>query len=456
MRIAWFTPYSPQSAIGHYSEVINTHLAQEHDVTVFATAGKGLPAPRQSNVRTVALHADQVPALAPKLKDYDICVYNLGNHLYNHLPIYEMAGLHPGIVILHDLVLQDFFRGYCLIHKNEPRLFEQLMRYAHGPEGELYAKERLAGLHDNPQGEALRLQYPLFQPAIRNAEAIIVHSRFAAERITPTTCIPVRMIDFPILGPTTKYANTLPPPKNHNRHPIQILTFGELNSNKAIHLTIAAIGKHADIRQRVHFTIIGSGSKEYQKQLESLIREYQLESCVTLAGYRSDDELATTLFQSDICVNLRNPHLGESSASLLNSLVAGLPTIVWNHGFYAEFPDDVVLKVQSEQDLVAALKKLTQHGDLRRTIGSNARTHALQRFNLNSYCKKFSTLCDTVQAQRPLLHLTNTVTSILQEFGTNSLDHCTDRFASELSLLYGSHNSAAVEPVASETTRRAA
>ena len=61
-----------------------------------------------------------------------------------------------------------------------------------------------------------------------------------------------------------------------------------------------------------------------------------------LPGRLSDDDLWQQLTQADVVVNLRNPHFGESSASLLDALLAEAAIVVWNHGYYAEFPDDVV------------------------------------------------------------------------------------------------------------------
>ena len=68
-----------------------------------------------------------------RLKVCDVVVYNMGNHYYNHKMVYEAAIRHPGIVILHDLVLRDFFRGYHLQQRHDPDGLARHVLYNEGP-----------------------------------------------------------------------------------------------------------------------------------------------------------------------------------------------------------------------------------------------------------------------------------------------------------------------------------
>ena len=43
MRIAWFTPFNPNSAIGHYSETVVQELAKTDDVVIYASDAPGRP-----------------------------------------------------------------------------------------------------------------------------------------------------------------------------------------------------------------------------------------------------------------------------------------------------------------------------------------------------------------------------------------------------------------------------
>ncbi len=109
MRIAWFSPFNPRSAIGDYSAAIVRHLAKADDVTTFA-AEQDDP-PRDFPGTVVRMPAEPDEAFLAELDDFDYLVYNLGDCLAYHQGIYELAQRRPGVVILHDLVMADFFRG---------------------------------------------------------------------------------------------------------------------------------------------------------------------------------------------------------------------------------------------------------------------------------------------------------------------------------------------------------
>ena len=98
----------------------------------------------------------------------------------------------------------------------------------------------------------------------------------------------------------------------------------------------------------VVYTVIGAiESEEYQRTIQEIIRKHDLADSVRLVGPQPDQVLIDALQAADMVVNLRYPYLGESSWSLLEALFAGKPTIVWRHGYYDEFPDDVSTLRQS-------------------------------------------------------------------------------------------------------------
>jgi glycosyltransferase involved in cell wall biosynthesis len=78
----------------------------------------------------------------------------------------------------------------------------------------------------------------------------------------------------------------------------------------------------------------------------------------------------------DVLVNLRYPTMGETSGSVLRGLSLGKPLVVSDVGWFAELPDDVVLKVpvdEYEVDvLAAALAVAAEHGA---TLGAAGRAY---------------------------------------------------------------------------------
>ncbi|HET6576035.1 MAG TPA: glycosyltransferase family 4 protein [Fimbriiglobus sp.] len=460
MRIAWFTPFTPLHAIGDYSEAIVRRLAVRDEVTVFAPADVGGEAPRPSPLPVVPIPHEPTPDLLARLDGFDVCVYNLGDHIHNHLAVYETALRRPGITVLHDLMMRDFFLGYFVLHRKDPAGFARLLGYAHGPEAEALGRDVVEGRRPEEVEDPVRLTFPMYKPALRRALGVVVHSEYARGRVAPDVPAPVRRIDFPLFGPAARTAEASParPPSANGK--VRLLTFGMLNPNKLVHATIEAIAGSDRLRRAVQFTVVGSeGIAGYEGRLRGLIADQGLGEAVSLVGRLSDDELRAALAEADVVVNLRNPHGGESSASLLTSLVAGVPTVVWDHGYYGEFPDDVVVKVRSEAEIAGALEGLVGDPARRQRIGKASRAHALARFDTDRYCQQFREFAGQVRQAAPLFTLTDAAADRLAELGSSDLDGLADRIAAEVATFVPevpSASRATTSPIQGTTARSAA
>lgn len=436
MRIAWFTPFSPRSAIGHYSAAILAELATGHRVTVFSPAGSGADLPRSTAHPLVPLPDLPTPALLAALSEFDAVVYNMGNYPPYHLHIYETAVRFPGVVVLHDLVMRDFFLDYAMRVTGQPDLFPALLGYAHGPDAEGHGRDVVRGRVTEQINDPRRLVWPLFLPSLRGAVGAVVHSAYAHRRVCEAVSLPVAQLNFPLFGPARELASATRAPAPSGG-PVRLLTFGMLNPNKLIHTTIEAIGQSRTLRARVRFEVIGGGEDGYKAGLNEVIRRHRLEKVVDLAGWQPDDRLRSALAAADVVVNLRNPHTGESSASLLDSLVAGVPTVVWDHGFYSEFPDDIVVKVKAEEELGPALERLVDDPGLRADMGRAAREHAVRRFDTTAYCTGLTKFLERMAAVRQFAPLTDRVTDLLQEMGCTAEDDTVRRIGLQLDAWAG-------------------
>lgn len=429
MRIAWFTPFSPRSAIGHYSEAIVGELRKAHDVVLFVPGDEGVESPRITPHPIITMPDLPTDEIVACLRGFDAVVYNLGNFPRYHLAVYETAVRHPGVVVLHDLVMRDFFLAYSCTLLARPDLFPTLLGYAHGPDAEAHGRDVIAG-RVAEQEDPRRLAYPLFRPCLRGAVGAVVHSEFARGRVDGCG-MPVAKLDFPLFGPARELAHVSHTPRPTDA-PVKVLTFGVVAPNKLVHTTIDAIGRSDLLRRRVMFEVIGGGEKSYLAKLTDLIARHQLGDVVTLAGWQPDDRLKAALAEADVVVNLRNPHTGESSASLLDALVSGVPTVVWDHGFYAEFPDDVVVKVKDETELRPALERLVGDAELRERMGRTAREHAVQRFDTARYCEGLVEFLEGAFSAAPLSGLADRAGDVLAELGCGPGDDLARRVAREI------------------------
>src|SRR2546423_5427568 len=97
----------------------------------------------------------------------------MGNDPRYHHAIWHLSQRHPGIVILHDLMMQHFFSGLVFHDRgmNRREYLELVERY-HGIKGRVLAEAHLHGLLAT---EELAQRCPLTGAATEKALPTIVH-----------------------------------------------------------------------------------------------------------------------------------------------------------------------------------------------------------------------------------------------------------------------------------------
>src|SRR5262249_22125857 len=107
----------------------------------------------------------------------------------------------------------------------------------------------------------------------------------------------------------------------------------------------------------------------------------------------------------DIVLNLRYPTVGESSGTLLRSLGLGKAVLVSEIGSFAEFPEDVCLKVPvgaGEEDLIFEyLNLLISRPEVAQALGARARDYVAQECNWGTVAKQYVDFMEAVAAGKP-------------------------------------------------------
>jgi glycosyltransferase involved in cell wall biosynthesis len=419
MRIAWFTPYSTHSAIAQCSASVLGALVHRAEVVVFASdIDRGADAiSHQFEVRLLAA-LDPVEAAA-LTREFDIAVYNLGDHFPMHRRSFDVSRAVPGIVVLHDLVMHHFFSGKYLTQDPPDREgYAAELEYAHGPSGRRMAEAMLAGDEGPLVWEGPRmLEYHMAASATRGALGIVVHSEFARRELEQVAGAPVRHIDFPAPLRTVS-------PETHrgpDSEPLALVTFGVVNRNKLIHEVIRAIGESEVLRHAVTYDVIGdlSGSGQYADELRAAIADLGLSATVRLHGRQPDETLLEHVANAAVIINLRNPHYGESSWSLLESASAGKATVVWGHGSYDEVPEDVVVKIRSVAELRPALERLVTDRAMRDSLGSRASAYARTVFSSARYADEVLEFAEAARYNAPVLRLADFASAALVQLRTS-------------------------------------
>lgn len=347
MKIAWYTPLARESSIARVSRLVVSELARHADVHLWRP---------------------EEPAAA----GCDLAVYNLGNHIGYHREIFEASRRAPGIVILHDYVMRNFFAAYWR--------------------------------RDVPGDR------PLFEEAVRGAWGVVVHSGFLRRRVARVFPGPVKKLGLPLIpdrsGPLLSRAQ-LGIPKDTTL----VLTIGHVNPNKRIEAVIEALKRH----RGVTYVVAGPFEEAYRRTFG--------ECAARFTGYVTDVELRSYLEHADLCVNLRDPVTEGASGSVIEEMLYGKPVIVTDNGFFSELPDDCVRKVNprhEREDLAKALGDLLADRGARRALGARAQRYAAAEFRVDAYAKGILEMARELLYAKPLLRYADRVGDILFEMGVSA------------------------------------
>jgi glycosyltransferase involved in cell wall biosynthesis len=300
---------------------------------------------------------------------YALGVYQLGNNVEFHRDVYRFACEAPGLIVLHDLALDDFTRG--MVVGGDPLGF--------------VATREAARLRDRLRSPDILRNEPLRDPwcahVARRARGIIVHSDFCRRYLEELGCrTPVFVVPHPAIESVSdmrgaeRRARSLRSPLESQGARIVIGALGDLNEAKRLDAVLSAVGR---LPNDVHVVLVGRRIEGYD--VGAVVARRGLGDRTHLHTDVSDEEFRAWLYASDVVVDLRFPHRGEVSGTLTRAMQAGRPTVVSATGTYLDVPDDLVVRVlpgpPNVEELAATLAGLADDGERRARIGSAAAAH---------------------------------------------------------------------------------
>jgi glycosyltransferase involved in cell wall biosynthesis len=400
MRLAYFSPLNPvQSGISDYSEELLPFLARGATVDLFIDKYKpSNPAiPAQFRVLP-ARRFDAANRAAP----YDSPIYQMGNSPA-HAYIYERLLKTPGVLVLHEFVLHHL-RMWMALRRGKGRAYLQAMRATYGEAGRQAAERVLLGQHP----EAL-FNFPLVEEALARATGVIVHSRYMAAQVRQVRAdVPLAVVNMGV---------PLPPyvPRDVARARLGLApdvfilsSMGHLNPYKRLNVALRAFKALVMQYPRALFLLVGSRSPNYN--VDRMISMLGLQERVRVIGYAPPAEFADYLAASDVCINLRFPTAGETSAALLRIMGGGKPVLVSAVGSFTELPDAAAAKVDvggiEEELLLEDLLLLARRPDLRLAMGRAARRYVAEQHTLEGAARGYLTfLADLLGQPAPVADL---------------------------------------------------
>jgi glycosyltransferase involved in cell wall biosynthesis len=377
IKLAYFSPLNPvRSGISDYSEDLLPSLADLASVDLFVDDFE--PSNQALRERFNVYPIQEYPQ---RRWDYDMALYHMGNNVY-HEAIYRMALRFPGVVVLHDYALVGMISSMTWGQER----FGDFVRewgYNYGSDGVTRARKILRGVESMSPAE------PLNQRLIDSSLGLIVHSEYVRRNVLAACSLAtVARIPMPCVshqpGPMTRQSARHGLGLDEDK--LYVGTFGYIVPNKQVETLLDTLSELMAQFPNAHLLFVGEPLEWYDPW--PLIEERGLAHKVTVTGYLSLSTWYTYMPALDLAVNLRYPTMGETSASVLRLLGEGVPTVVSDVGWYAELPDDCVVKIgvgeTMRADLRTALTRLLSQPELRAGLGQRGQAyvsaqHAVQQ-----------------------------------------------------------------------------
>ena len=321
--------------------------------------------------------ADYSAALLPYLRAHgevatnaagDVNLYHVGNNGL-HREIYERALLEPGIVVLHDALLQHFFLGSLSREQYVEEFVYNYGEWSRSEAEELWRERSRSG------ADARYFARPMLKCIATAARAVIVHNPAAAGAVR-AHAPEARVFEIPHL--------CVPPALPENielarfRHSLGVNgllvgTFGHQRETKRLGVLLRAF--HRALERGANVKLLVSGefvSTIYAQAMEPLLQH----PAILRTGHLDERKFWKHLAATDLCVNLRYPSAGESSGVAIRTMGIGRAVAFTNDASIERFPGGTCLRIDvgpAEEEMLAEyMVMLAKHRGAAQQIGENA------------------------------------------------------------------------------------
>jgi glycosyltransferase involved in cell wall biosynthesis len=305
--------------------------------------------------------------------DADVAMYHIGNNQL-HGSIYDRALAHPGIVVVHDAVLQHFFLGRL----TELQYIEEFI-FNYG-EWTRSLAEDLWKHRARSAADPRYFEWPMLKRLVTTARSTVVHNPAAAAIVrrhapdarifeiphlfvkpeTPSEIDTLRFRDHLGLGPRTLF----------------IGLFGHQRESKRLPVVLRALDRVWKSGADARLLIAGAfASSDLERSLEGQLSDPR----ILRRGYLSEPDFRRYAAAVDLCVNLRYPTAAETSGIAIRLMGIGKPVIFSNGAEIARIPENACLRVvtgPAEEDMLANyIAWLAQYPETAEEIGRRAAAH---------------------------------------------------------------------------------
>ena len=382
MRVAWFSPLPPaRSGIATVNaallERIDAGLAIDGFVDRRSCAAAEAPAGRDLfDAHDFVWKMRRAP--------YDLVVYQLGNATW-HDYMWAYLARYPGLVVLHDPRLHHA-RARQLLQQGRADDYRAEFWYDHPAAVRDFVEYAAAGL-----GGALYYSWSMLRVVARTARMIAVHNARVAADLReefPGARVETIRLGTPPLAPAAGARDRVRASLGIGAGAMVFAAFGKITVEKRIAPILRALARLVRDGVDAHLLLAGDAG-----DYPDLPREIAgAGGRVHVTGYVEEREVADCLAAADACLCLRWPTALETSASWLQCLAAGRPTVITDLAHLVDVPEAVALRVDlldEESSLAAAMRALASDAALRDAMGRAGREYWLAQHTVEAMAEDY-------------------------------------------------------------------
>ena len=435
MRVAWLTPFNELSAIARISLSVCEQLkSQCREVSIIRTERERLiqAAPLATRLPVRWWHDIDPAELS---RHSDVIAVTVGDNFDFHAGIFPFLSKATCLGILHDFHIYGLFHGWLASIRDSERQHDRVIRQYYGEDALEFARAAR-------RGEAsltdISLKIPMLEWVSSRCGGAMVHANFYRARVERSCAGPVRMAYL------SQDPRNVPPSKVvASNDEIVISTVGIINPNKCADAVIRAISMSDFLKTRCRYKLVGTIDDTHRARLLELAKRLDVAK-IDILGRVDDNVLQQELNRTNVFCCLRRPVLEGASASAIEAMMTGRPAIVCDAGFYAELPNDSVIKISADfadAELANALERLVQHPEMRQSLGERGRRWAISETSTDKYVGVLMQLMQAFVATKPAQDMARRLGDDVAQLGITAGDPAITRVANCMSELFDPGNS---------------
>ena len=368
MKVAYFSPFPPKkTGIATYSKNFVSELGSLVELELFDT--------ENSNCFERPIHGFLAnPQSLEYARDCDTRLYHIGNNPFYHQHIANLVKLYPGWVVLHDTVLY-----YLHAIRGKGGLMREIQACSSNPSKDLYSTLNFLSYLNEEEVLSYKSpeNFPLIKDLLKNVLGVIVHSETAAKAVKHNGFKgTVRVINLPyypkeMIKLSASEVSLEKEKLGLSKQVMLLGCFGFLASTKRIDSILEASKILLNQGIKIKILFVGTGENYKEKITDTNL----LQNCI-FKEFVDDQNFQKYLSVTDLILNLRYPSMGESSATLFQSLAYGKPCIITDFGSFSEVPDNIVIKVTHGENEIKEIKDAIricyEDQNFRKNLGNKA------------------------------------------------------------------------------------